>query len=146
MILIPYKDVSAFNFQTALQKLAGTSMDGHSAYKVKKIFAGVKKGQELVSEKYKAEIMPKFAKLDAEGKFDIEKFEVDPAKEAEFVKAQDEFGLQNIEIDRPKLTLQDIRNVQLSPIEQLALEPVLDDSQGDAPAQPMMPQGIRQVK
>jgi hypothetical protein len=121
-------------------------MDGHSAYKVKKIYSAVKKAREDIAEKYKAEIMPKYAKLDEKGEFKIEEFECDPAKEAEFTKAQDEFGLLVVEIDRPKLTLSDIRNVQLSPIEQLALECVLDDSQGEQPAQPMGGPGMRLAK
>lgn len=145
MIKIPYKDVSDFNFQTALQKLAGATTDGHSAYKIKKVWVGVKKAREAIAEEYKKDIMPKYVKLDEKGEWTPETFQVDPAKEAEFIKAQDEFGAKVIEIDRPQLTMSDIRSVQLSALEQLALEPVLDDTQAEQGAM-AIPQAIRQAK
>lgn len=145
MIEIKYSEISGHAFSMALQKLMGTTTDGKSAYRIKKIFAEIRKGRDQIAKEYKAEIQPEFAKKDAEGKYDPENFECAEGKEKELDAAQDKFGERTFKVDRPKLTMSDIRDAKLTPADQLALEPILDDSQAEA--EPKVPNvgGMRAV-
>lgn len=139
MIKISYKTLASHDFQMAWQKLMNAPTDGKSGYAIKKIHQGCKAGREISAEAYKKEIMETFAKRDEAGKFDPETFEIQEEKKDEYEKAHTEFGERTHEIDRPKLTMRDIKDVKLTPADQLALEAVLDDSDAENPAVPMVP-------
>jgi hypothetical protein len=136
MIKMNYKDSSAFDFQSAIQKLATATTDGVSAYRIKKVYAAVKAHRLAVAEEYKKDVMGKFAKKDEKGEWAPETFCCIEGQEEAYAKAQDEFGERTWTLPRPKLTLHDIRDAKLTAMEQLALDPVLDDSEGEAPAKP----------
>ncbi len=131
-----YSAISAFPFQTAMQKLSAAPLDGHSAYKIKRINAELKAARTKISEEYKKEIVEVFAKRDTEGKYDEEKFEPADGKEDEFEKAQETFGEKEFELDIQKLPFSILSNLKVSANDLEALTPVVDDAGADAPPIP----------
>ena len=70
--------------------------------------------------------MEVYAKRDEAGKFDEKTWTVDEAKRDEYTKAEEAFGDRIAEIDRPKLTAHDIRDIKPTADELGALEPIFD--------------------
>ncbi len=141
MLKITYAQASGFLFQQAIQKMGAAPTNGQAAYRINKILAPIKAARERIAVEYKKDIVAEYAKKDADGKFDEANFQPDESKLEEFQKAQDAFGLREIDVPRPKLSLSDVKDVKLSADELAALEPILDDAEGDLPQMPR--QGMR---
>lgn len=144
MLKMKYSELTAFPFQMVMQKLNAAPTDGRTAYVIRRMAAAIKEIREKISAEYKKELMEVFAKRDAEGKIEggEDGWEVPEEKREEFKKVQEAFTERVAEIDRPKFTTHDIRDIKLTADELGALEPILDMSGFDAPtATPGVPAG-----
>jgi hypothetical protein len=130
-LTITYEQCTNYELQVAMEKLTNMPTDGKTAYRIKTINAELKKARVKISDEYEKEICEKYAERDAEGKYDRQTFK--PKKEmiADFKKDQDEFGKRTVEIERPKLTMADIKDTKLTANDLEALEPILDDSDAE---------------
>lgn len=133
---ITYNQASNPNFQMALGKLSQTPADPKTSYILSKITREFKKLRETISDAYKKELMEPFAERNDKGEFDPENWVVPEDKREEFEKKQEEFGKRDATILRPLLTLGDIKNAKLSPLEMEALEPILDERSFEKPEPP----------
>lgn len=127
-IKVTYKEISSYAFTGAMEKLRAQVFKdgGRCAYLVKKMSQAVEKISDRIRKEYKAEMMEKFAKRDAEGKFNEDSFEVDPEKKEEFKVALEAFEAREAYVERPKFTYEIVR--ELTAGEQEGLDCILDDS------------------
>lgn len=119
---LSYRTISNFPFQSALQKLANAPLSGRQAYEVNIFSRAIKEAKQKIHDEYKKDLMDKYAVLDEAGKYDPDKFVVQPTKEDEFEKEQEAFSDREYSINRAKLPFSIIANLKVSAndIEQLA--------------------------
>jgi hypothetical protein len=109
MIKITYNQISDFALVSAMQKISNTSLPAKVAYDIKKLIDKLTQARKHIGESYQADVLSKFT-VKEEGKPDF----VPDEKKAEFEKEQEEFGKRVVEIDRPRIFLDQIQNVQLT--------------------------------
>jgi hypothetical protein len=131
MIKTTYQSISNHHFQIAVQKICSAPTDAVTAYKINKISGELKKLKLQIQAEYHTEVMDPHAKRDEKGEYDKQNFMPDESKIGEFQKANEAFGLKEASMPRHKLTLREIKDVKLSADELGALEPILDDSEGE---------------
>lgn len=103
--------------------------DGQSAYTIKKMYQAVKETLADTRELYKKEIADVFAKRDEKGEYTMESFEVEETKKEEFKKAEEDFSEVLVKLERPFLTLHNIRDAKLSGSDIESLSIVLQEDQ-----------------
>lgn len=120
MVKLKYSEISSFQFQQAVQKIAATPTHGQKASLIHKTTKAVGQARTQISKEFQDELVPEFAKKDAEGKIirpegEPNGFEPDETREAEFLKAQEAFGERWIEL--PKIspyTLDTLSDIKVS--------------------------------
>lgn len=129
-ITVSYKEVSAYDFQAAMDKLRATNFKdgGRNAYLVKKMSQALGKIRDVITKAYTVEIMDKYAKRDAEGNYRAESFQPMDDKMDEFKAELEKFEARTAVLDRPKFLAADIREANLNAAEQEGLDCILDDS------------------
>lgn len=125
---LTYMEISNFDFQKAMQKMESAPTDGFTAYRIGKISAALKNARKKITDEYKNEIVEKYAKRDADGKYDENNFVPNEETLADFQQAQDDFGKREIFIDRHPFTIADIKDIKLSSAEMTALGNAFDSS------------------
>src|SRR3954466_5170273 len=107
MITMTY-DKTNGRFVQAMQKLCSLPLPTKTAYTVKKIGEAISAKKRTIGEEFQKTILEKFTKRDEKGEMVLDEEgqpSVDEANQAEFMKAQEEFGKTTFTIDRAKLPL-----------------------------------------
>jgi nucleoside-triphosphatase THEP1 len=131
---IKHGQLSAMNFQMAISKLGQAPLPAKSAYHVKRLIDGLSNASNRVRDLYRQDICKVHGIDDGKGGFvpDDEhgfKFAEGADKDA-VVKAIQDFGNREIEVDKYKLTLGDLEKVEISAAELSHLDPVIFDEEG----------------
>jgi hypothetical protein len=126
MIKITYNQISNYDLVSAIQKIANTQLPIKVAYNVKKLVDQMTIARKKIGEEYQKEVVDLFA-VKEEGKPDS----IPDDKKEEMEKAQAAFGEKIVEIDRPKIHVHEIQNVQLTVRELSAIDALIAD-EGDA--------------
>lgn len=129
MIRITNLEISAQDFHMAVRKLTGAPLPIKTAYNVKRIVDKLMSAQKSLAKRYQKQIVPEYCEMDG----DKPKLTnpQDPAsyivKNVEGLKgAQTKFDAEVIEIDRNKLSLEDLGAIQFSAHELMVLEPLVE--------------------
>lgn len=123
MIKIPYTKFGGANgpaFLQTVQKILDINTDGHTSYRLQKIFIPVVKGMTQVYEDYKKDILDKYAKRDEKGEYNIQApILPQPGEETheEYAKALSAFEAKELEIERPFLVVDDFKDGKMTPRE-----------------------------
>lgn len=119
-VKIKYSEISSFEFNTAMQKIAATPVDNKTACSIRRVVKAVSKGLEDIRLEYKTKFIDVWGKKDAEGKIippadgNPSGFEVPDEKADEFMKAQEDFGKSELELSIDPLTPNDLKDIRLS--------------------------------
>jgi hypothetical protein len=133
MFKITHSSLANPRFVAAIQKLAQTPFPIKLTYDIKRLVDKITIARREVATEYEKEVLPKFStEKDEHGQPKIEE-----AKQDDFMKAQDEFGLKEKTIDRNKLAVSILVNAgySLSASDLTALDGILEyDIADEAPA------------
>lgn len=129
MFKLKYSEIRDPRFVQAFSKLAnfGGYKDAKSTYNIARMAKLIEQQQRAAIEDYQ-KVAKDFAVLDDAGKIkldDNQRFEVPDEKKSEFDEATREFFTREVEIQRHRIRLDEVEGVGLSPMELLALEPVM---------------------
>lgn len=119
-VKMKHSELAAFEFQEAIQKIAVANLDNKTACKVRRVIKEVQTAINSMGEGYKKEIMETYAKRDAEGKVvpspdgNPNSFAFDESKEAEFVKAQEDYGKKEVVLKATPFVVDDFKDIRLS--------------------------------
>lgn len=137
-IELKYSDLSNFHIDSTLARMAEVVTDGHSAYKIKKMCRAVNEAKKKIASEYDEEIVKKFSKKDESGNVvrvqpdkDPLGFVPDDTQKDGLKDAFKAFGEKTIWIDRPALTLHDLRDMPMSALDQDSLKNLIDDSEAE---------------
>lgn len=125
---VTYSKMSSFQFQKVLQKLETAATDGFTAYRIRKIATKLKSYREQIANEYKKQIMDKYAKRDEKGEYKEEDFVPMEDKVNEYNKALEDFGKNEVFVDRHPLTIADIKDIKITAEEMEAMGEMFDDS------------------
>ncbi len=129
-IKLTYNDMANPNFQQVVRRLQYMQLPTQVAYQLKKILEGIDKQRAVISSQFETEVLPKFVGKDDKGEFlkNAEgQIDIPETKKDEFLKAQADFGTRTFSIERSKLRLSDLGSVQLSTVELIALNALIED-------------------
>jgi hypothetical protein len=134
MITLTYKQLNDFNIANALRKLADTR--GFSikvAYRIAKLNEKIQKEMDNARKFYGEKIIKEFFVTDEKGNIQMDPSSEEAGKplikdgrDAEFKTAYKDFLALEVQIDRWKIQAEDIQAANLSGMELIALEPLLD--------------------
>lgn len=134
-IEVKYSDLSNFHIDSTLSRMAEVVTDGHSAYKIKKMCRAVNDAKKKIAAEYDEEIVKKFSKKDEAGNVIRVQPEKDPlgflpedSQKDALKEAFKAFGEKTVFIDRPALTLHDLRDMPMSALDQYILKNLIDDT------------------
>lgn len=119
-VTMKHSELASFEFQEAIQKIAVANLDNKTACKVRRTVKEVQNAISIMGEGYKKEIMETYAKRDAEGKVvpspdgNPNSFAFDESKEAEFIKAQEEYGKKEVVLKAVPFVVDDFKDIRLS--------------------------------
>lgn len=137
-IEVKYSDLSNFHIDSTLARMAEVITDGHSAYKIKKMCRAVNDAKKKIAAEYDEEIVKKFSKKDESGNVIRVQPEKDPLgfvpddEQKEGLKdAFKAFGEKTVWIDRPALSLHDLRDMPMSALDQDSLKNLIDDTEAE---------------
>jgi len=143
-IEVKYSDLSNFHIDSTLSRMAEVVTDGHSAYKIKKMCRAVNDAKKKIAAEYDEEIVKKFSKKDEAGNVIRVQPEKDPlgflpedSQKDALKEAFKAFGEKTVFIDRPALTLHDLRDMPMSALDQDSLKNLIDDTEAER-NQPML--------
>lgn len=135
-----YQSISSFELAGVLQKIANTQTSNKNASHIRRVINEIKKAGDQIREEYKKDILEVYAQRDEKG--EIKRPEGDPngfdpivEKEAEFLKAQEDFGGREIVIAWRPLNPDTLADVKLSAKELDLLGELYTDDAG--PGVPM---------
>ena len=123
-----YAAMSSMELQKAMNKLENAPVHGFKAYAIRKLSNAMKVGRQQIAQEYKDQIIDKYAKKDADGKYDVNNFVPDEALMEDFQQVQDQFSNREFFIDRHPLNISDIQDIKISASEMEALGAAFDDS------------------
>lgn len=132
MIKLTYKQLSNYQFQTAMQKIAATPTNNRAASRIRHVIKATQVLIEKMGENFKKDVLENYATKDEKGnvKYDTQgNPEIDTTKAEEFSKDQEEFGKREAFIDREALTSEDLQDTKLSASELLAIGDVFSDDE-----------------
>ena len=121
----------AINIKNVLGKMTDEKMPVKLAYKIMKFISAVETEEKFFNEKT-AEIIQKYALRGEDGNFifiDDSNVKIDPEKYDECEKESRELQELEIEVNEIKLSLEDFRNIKLTPKELYVLAPILADEE-----------------
>ncbi len=140
--VMSYKDLSSFELNQTLMKIANTPMSTAKAIVLRKTITAIQKIKDKISSDYKAEIYDVYFQKDEAGKLKMDENQQPiplEGKEDEIKRLTEEFGKRTFELTsqiRPSM-LSDVK--QISPREVEVLGNLLADE--DGPGLPEFPQG-----
>lgn len=121
-IKVKYSDVSGGEFQNCVSKIAATSTDGYTAYRINKFVNAVQVLRKKIMDEFLV-LQEKHGKKDEKGAL-VSPFAA--TDEEAFEKVAEEFGNSEGQILWSPLTAKDITGVKISPREIEVLKPVMD--------------------
>lgn len=135
MIKLTYKHFMSFGFRQATQKLESQNFPAQTAYELKKMIEKFKKWRKQIHEEYLT-LVDTFARKDEKGEIirpegDPTAFDVPDDQQDAYKKAAEEFEAREITVDRRKLTLDRLGNVQFTPAELTVLDPLFEDEEAE---------------
>lgn len=123
---IKYESVNSYQFNNTLRELSNAKIDIFTSARLAKFLKCMAEVQADIGKEFKKELMPKFAKRDEHNNFNPDTFEVKEGMEEEFRKAQEDFGKQEYSVSVNPLTISDVKDINLKPIDIIALDTALD--------------------
>lgn len=119
MVKVKYKEIMNYAFASALQKIAQTPVHGALASQLHKIIKACAKAKQDIQKEFQKDIVGAFAKKDEKG--EIVRPEGNPndfvpleGKDDEFMKAQEEFGNREAELQCSQITVQMLQDIKIS--------------------------------
>lgn len=128
-----YEKLVNREFVGAMQKLHRASVPGKLAFKIKRLGDALEEKRKAIVSEYQSELAEKFAARDEKGQIkrpagDEANFDIDEAKRADFVKAQQAFMTREFSIEVPPLKSMDLENLpEITALDLKVLEPVYVD-------------------
>jgi hypothetical protein len=118
-IKVKYKDVTSFEFNSAMQKIVTAPIETQKAEFIRKIFKQLKEVREIIGKEYEAEIMEKFAQKDEAGKIlrppeEPNGFLPVEGKDAEIMEANKVFGDREAKFSSYPLNPSILKDIKLS--------------------------------
>lgn len=134
-IKMKYKDIKSFEFSQLAAKLANTATINARANHIRHIIKELNKAGEQISAEYKSDLIDVYAKKGEDGKVarpegDPNGFTPDETKMDEFIKAQEEFGEREAEINWRPLTPETLSDIKLTAKELDLLGDLFTDDNG----------------
>lgn len=137
MIKMTYQEVTNMQFLGAVQYLANQALPIKTAYAVKKIADELTRAKKRIAEEYQKDIIEKFSKknpdgsiahpIGEDGKPVTDQFDPIDDKEG-LLKAQNDFGAKTLEINRPKLVVDQLgHSFTMSAAQLVMLDPLFTD-------------------
>ncbi len=146
MIKLKYKDCGNFEFATLIQKLANAQTTVGVAVRIKSIVRELTKGRELISKSYQDDLVSVFGEKNEDGT--IKRPEGEPngftpvkEKEEEFIKAQEDFGERELDLDCHPLNPTLLADMKCSSKELDLLKGLFTDEAG-----PGVPSNVAQMR
>jgi hypothetical protein len=131
VVQMKYSDLNLNQFINALARLAGRPLPVKSAYNVKKWADLVMSARKKISEEYQNEILGQYAEKDEKGAIKLKEpgnpgsYTIPSAELDAFNKATEEFGARTFKLERRKIILEELGNIEISASELTALEPIV---------------------
>lgn len=127
MITMKYSELSSFQFAQAMQKISATPTHGEKASQIHRVAKALTKARDTISKEYQTQIVDVFGKRDAEGKIirpdgEPNGFEPIEEKQDEFLKAQEDFGANVVEMKCEPFTIQTFSDMKISAADLEALK------------------------
>lgn len=132
---IKYKEISSFEFQSVVQKIANTPTGGKSACHIRHITKEISEARDRISDEFRRDIMEVFGEKDENGALkrpDHQPNGFTPVADRieEFKKAQDAFAEREVELKWRKLTPSCLADVKLSGAEMNTIWPIFSEDEG----------------
>lgn len=131
MVQMKYNELNNMQFITALQRLAQRPLPVKAAYNVKKWADVIQRARATISAEYSKEVLGTFAEKNEDGTVklknpsDASSYTVPEDQMEGFTKVHDEFGERTFNLERRKILLEDLGNIDISAAEIAGLEPIL---------------------
>lgn len=132
---VKYKQITSPYFIDAMHFLTTQTFPVKVAYNIKKVADKLEAVKKKIALEYQNEIVEKFAKKnadgslahpkDADGKEITEQFDLDETQKDAMKAAVEAFGDKTVDIDRYKITIEELGNVELTASHLSALDPIL---------------------
>lgn len=133
-VTMKYVNISNFEFAQAVQKIAQTPVTNKTACAIRRVTKELNLAREIISKDYQDKIVEVFGKRDEKGELIRPKdqpagFDVDEAKQPEFLKAQEAFGENTVELKCAPLDSDMLGDIKLSAWELEKLGSLFSDTE-----------------
>jgi hypothetical protein len=138
MVQFKYSDLNSMQFINAISRLSGRPLPVKTAYNVKKWADAIMAARKKISEEFQAEVLTEFAEKGEDGairlkdKHDLSSYTIPEDAQAAYNEAMEKFGERLYKLDRRKIVLEELGNIEISASELTALEPVLTTVEEEA--------------